>query len=248
MSALLARWRRGAAGDDVPVVSAARTHVGRVRAINEDRVLDRADRRLWAIADGMGGHGGGDVAADAAIAALAAMADAAAPITAGTTAAALATAHRRIAAGAGPSGTTIVVLHLAGASATVSWAGDSRCYLVRDGAVRQLTRDHSVVQELIDAGILAPRDAARHPSAHVVTRALGVEPLADLEALSVETRPGDRLLLCSDGASRSLVDRDLAACEAVPAYADRLLTAALQRDGTDNISVIAVAIGPEPTA
>lgn len=207
-------------------------------------MLDRPDRRLWAIADGMGGHGGGDAAAEIAIEALTALADEDAPITAAALSASLGGAHRRIAdANSAPSGTTVVAVHLEGMHATVSWAGDSRCYLIRDHAVRQLTRDHSVVQELIDAGLVTPAAAARHPSAHVITRALGVDPMDGLDTVTLDVRPGDRLLLCSDGASRSLADRDLAICEPVAAYADRLLTAALQRDGTDNISLVAVAIG-----
>ncbi|KQT34722.1 hypothetical protein ASG29_00720 [Sphingomonas sp. Leaf412] len=237
---MLARWRRPA--PPLRLASVARTHVGRVRTVNEDRLLDRPDRGLWAIADGMGGHSAGDVAAQTAVAALAALADDDARITAATIATALHDAGARIAAGPAPGGTTIVALHLDGTTATVIWAGDSRCYLLRDGACRQLTRDHSVVQELVDAGLLDPADAARHPRGHVITRALGVQPAPDLARVTVEVRAGDALFLCSDGASRALVDRDFLPREPLDTAADRLLTAALQRDGSDNISLILVSL------
>lgn len=239
----LARWQRSRA-QSVTARSAARTHVGRVRTVNEDRLLDRSDRLLWAVADGMGGHSAGDVAADRAIAVLATLADDPAPITPGRITAALERVNAAILADApvAGSGTTIVAVLLDGATVTILWAGDSRAYLIRGAAADRLTRDHSVVQELVDAGLLADADAHRHPRSNVITRALGVAPTVTIDTVRVAVEPGDLLLLCSDGVSRSLGDRDFLAAGSLDERADRLLANALQRDGSDNASLLLVAI------
>ncbi|WP_331043026.1 PP2C family protein-serine/threonine phosphatase [Sphingomonas sp.] len=219
--------------------SAARTHVGRVRTINEDRVLDRPGRRLWAVADGMGGLSAGDVAADLAVATL----DALASVTEAALLEALQHANTEIlAAGGGRSGTTIVAAHIAGDLLTVFWAGDSRAYHVRGTRVRKLTRDHSVVQDLIDAGLLDEDKADGHPRSNVVTRALGVVAPVAIDTVRVTLEPGDRVMLCSDGVSRSLILRDLARGGALNALADTLLTGAIERDGSDNASLVLIEV------
>lgn len=238
MSALLKRWRR------VPTLSfsaVSRTHVGRVRTVNEDRVLDRTDRGLWAIADGMGGHRAGDVAAGIAIDALGRLADDDGPIDERTVVAALTAANAAIIAATGNDetcGTTIV----AATPTRVFWAGDSRAYRIRDGRLTLLTRDHSVVQDLVDAGLLSAADALRHPHANVITRALGIGTELTVDSAPVELIAGDLLLLCSDGLSRSLDRRDFIPDLGIEAQADRLLTNALQRDGSDNASLVLVAV------
>lgn len=244
MRRALGLWPRGRS-QPVTARSAARTHVGRVRTVNEDRLLDRSDRSLWAVADGMGGHSAGDVAADRAIAAMAALADDPAPVTRERVIAALEGANAAILADApvAGSGTTIVAALLSGSEATILWAGDSRAYLIRGAAAERLTRDHSVVQELVDAGLLADADAHRHPRSNVITRALGVAPAVAIEVARVAVAPGDLLLLCSDGVSRSLGDRDFLAAGSLDERADRLLANALQRDGSDNASLLLVAVG-----
>lgn len=224
-------------------VSAARTHLGRVRRVNEDRTLDRADRSLWAVADGMGGHAGGDIAAQAVVRALHTLADAPAAITPDTieTAIAGANATIRVRSAGAPCGTTIVAAHLDAGIATILWAGDSRAYLIRDGAARLVTSDHTIVQQLVDAGLLSLEDARSHPHANVVTRALGVAHNVALDRVSVETRPGDRLLLCSDGLWASLAIDDFRDTPALDEQADTLLARALARDGSDNISLVLIA-------
>jgi len=226
--------------------SQSRSHVGRARKVNEDRVLDRPDRALWAVADGMGGHRGGDIAAEIAIAALRDLADDPAPITEAAIAAALRQANAAIlergAAVGGVIGSTVVVLHIADSVAHLFWAGDSRAYRAEAGAWRQLTRDHSFVQELLDQGLISHGDAENHPRAHVITRALGVDAEVELECRSLPLLGNDVLLLCSDGLSRSLAaetpddldrfDRQIA---------DFLLDAALRNDGSDNISFVVVS-------
>ncbi|MDP5278857.1 protein phosphatase 2C domain-containing protein [Sphingomonas sp. DG1-23] len=226
--------------------SLSRSHVGRVRKVNEDRILDRPDRALWAVADGMGGHRGGDIAAELAIAALRGLADDPADITAAAIRDALQRANAEIlergAAAGGVIGSTMVVLHIADGMAHLFWAGDSRAYRAEHGAWYQLTRDHSFVQELIDEGLIASGDAAHHPRAHVITRALGVDAEVELECAALPILGDEIFLLCSDGLSRSLgaeTPPDLAELDA--RVADALLEAALINDGSDNISFVLIS-------
>ncbi len=236
-----------------PFRSESRTHVGRVRAVNEDRLLDRADRGLWAVADGMGGHSGGAEAATTVIDALRTLADGMAPIDTDAVEERLAHANRIIGTrnreAGGTSGATAVVVLLQGRNATILWAGDSRAYRIRGGAAEQLTRDHSVVQEMVDAGVLAAGAAERHPQANIVTRALGVAATVRIDRVETMLEADDHLLLCSDGLSRSLDPRDFSSLPAaIGELADRCLTRALQRDGSDNISLIVIAAGQPANA
>lgn len=223
--------------------STARSHVGLVRRINEDRVFDWPDGGLWAVADGMGGHRGGDVAAQSVIDALRAFQTSGRAATPAEVLAALGAANRTIGLRntrcGEEAGATVVALSLSGNMVHLAWAGDSRCYRIRGDGVELLTRDHSVVQQLVDAGLLTAETAAHHPQANVITRALGVEPICDIECRRVDLAEGDRFLLCSDGLSRSLSDADLID-GSLEALADTLVAKALQRDGADNISLVLI--------
>ena len=217
-----------------------------MRKVNEDRVLDRPDRALWAVADGMGGHRGGDIAADLAIAALRSLTDASTPITRAAILAALERANAEILArgkeAGGVIGSTVVVLHIAGGAAHIFWAGDSRAYRARNAGWEQLTIDHSLVQQLVDQGLIDRAQAARHPQGHVITRALGVDVAVDVETVSFEVEAGEVLLLCSDGLSRSLSAEIPAGFDSIdPRAADRILADALENDGSDNISFVIVS-------
>ncbi|AQR73836.1 PP2C family serine/threonine-protein phosphatase [Sphingomonas sp. LM7] len=228
--------------------SVSRSHVGRVRKVNEDRVLDRPDRSLWAVADGMGGHRGGDIAADLAISALRGLADAPAPITREAILAALKRANGEILArgetAGGVIGSTIVVLHIADGAAQIFWAGDSRAYRARHGHWEQVTSDHSLVQQLIDQGLIDREQAARHPQGHVITRALGVEDSVELETLAFPVEQGALLMLCSDGLSRSLDNAIPTNFVVLDQQAgDQILANALEKDGSDNISFVLIAGG-----
>lgn len=231
-----------------PWHSLSRSHVGRVRKVNEDRVLDRPDRALWAIADGMGGHRGGDIAAELAVAALRGLADDPAPITPAAIRQALEGANDAIfargAAAGGVIGSTVVALHIAGGEAWIFWVGDSRAYRSETGVWLQMTRDHSLVQQLVDGGLIDSSQAARHPQANVITRALGVDTAVQIETLCRPTAAGEIFLLCSDGLSRSLepnLPADFGSTG--EALADEILAGALERDGSDNISFALVAVG-----
>ncbi len=223
--------------------SVARSHVGLVRQINEDRVFDAPGQGLWAVADGMGGHRGGDLAAQTVVEALRALI--AGPVSFASLCAALEDANRRILdrnrAEALDAGATVVAALVGDDVARIAWAGDSRAYLLR-GRPRLLTHDHSVVQELVDAGLLTPAGAARHPRANVITRALGIEDAVALDTVAVTLAPGDRLLLCSDGLSRSL-DETRAVGGSLDEAAADLLAGALARDGSDNVSLVLVEVG-----
>ncbi|WP_068094591.1 PP2C family protein-serine/threonine phosphatase [Novosphingobium rosa] len=224
--------------------SAARSHVGHVRKINEDRLLDCPERGLWAVADGMGGLHGGDVAAELVIGALRQLVRQPAPVTASMIAEALQQANAAILTRGrdtgGMIGSTVVVLHIEADRATLFWAGDSRAYHCGAGAWTQLTRDHSVVQELLDAGLIDRDQARRHPKAHIVTRALGVAQALEIAQMTHTVAPGDRLLLCSDGLTRMLDTQDFTSDVDIGTAADTLLMQALHRDGSDNISLILI--------
>lgn len=249
---LLQRWSRRpsdhfATGEAEFVEAAARSHVGKVRQINEDRFLVRSEQGLWAVADGMGGHTGGSAAANAAIEELAGVADGGQHVCEAAICAAFDRANRRIHAGASEknatSGTTMVVAWLTRDKLNVFWVGDSRAYHMRNRVVRCLTRDHSVVQELLDAGEISEAEAERHPYSNLVTRALGASEAVAVDRVVIDVKPGDRLLLCSDGVSRSI---DLVGVandsQAISQFADDVLRGALRRDGSDNATLIAVQL------
>jgi protein phosphatase len=227
--------------------AASATDVGLKRSRNEDSVLMRPEAGLWAVADGMGGHGGGDVASRMAVDALARFVD-------GATAAARLTALERavIAAnnamrayakahGRAVMGTTLVALLVSEEHYAILWCGDSRAYLLRDGALSQLTRDHSETQDLVDRGVLDPEEAKTWPRRSVLTRALGAteQPLLDL--VSGRLEPGDAFLLCSDGLTNHCEDADIAealAVEAPQAVWEALIALTLQRGASDNVSAV----------
>jgi serine/threonine protein phosphatase PrpC len=230
-------------------ISVSRSHVGRVRTINEDRVFDSSAAGLWAIADGMGGHDSGDLAAQAVVSALHQLSESDKPLDGKAIETALVDAGRRVHDGAlrtmARSGSTVVALHIDGPRGTVLWAGDSRAYRLRAGLMERLTRDHSVVQELVDAGALRPELADRHPEAHIITRALGTAPHVEIDRRDLDVRDGDLFLLCSDGLSRGCLDGTLSAAlgGSIRDMADRLLARALEAGGNDNISLLLVGVG-----
>lgn len=246
---LLRRWSREAPAGPMGIAPrvAARTHVGKMREINEDRFLVRSEQGLWAVADGMGGLTAGSEAAEAAVTELANLTDHHGMITEVAIGAALDRANRHIRRetpdAEARSGTTVVVAWLEGRRLSVFWIGDSRAYLLRKGTAQRLTHDHSVVQDLIDAGEITEVEAERHPYAHLVTRALGAAESVSADRVVVDLEAGDRLLLCSDGVSRSLDPEEAAgAADEIGTFADKLLGDALHRDGSDNATLIAIEI------
>lgn len=223
------------------------SHPGAVRSHNEDAFVDRPDLGLWAVADGAGGHEAGEVASGR----LKEVLDAIPP---GLSASELlaqvrlrvAEVHQELrdeAEKRGPRSmiaSTLVVLLARDGHFACLWAGDSRIYLLRDGALSQVTRDHSLVQELVDAGAITAEEADGHPRANVITRAVGAAEALELDKVSHRLAAGDRFLLCSDGLNKTLADTELAALLADPGPAELLVGEALARRATDNITVVAV--------
>jgi serine/threonine protein phosphatase PrpC len=224
------------------------THVGLRREHNEDTYYADADLGLWLVADGMGGHEHGEVASALARDTL---------VREVTNGVELVRAiqladeeiirHSTRRSEVLPMGTTIAALRLRdGGEFEVAWVGDSRVYVWNDG-LKQLSQDHSYVQELIDQGAITSEQARNHPHRNVVTQALGV---TDPQSLRVESvrgtlKPGMQLLLCSDGLTEEVKDSAIAAILARPNLAaqecvDHLILAALDGGGSDNVTVILV--------
>jgi serine/threonine protein phosphatase PrpC len=227
------------------LVSAARTDRGCVRPVNEDSYLARPDLGLWAVADGMGGHSHGDYASRLVTDRLGAIPPAAdAPGLLRAVEATLGACHEALSARGGADlicGATIAALLAFDAHYACVWAGDSRIYRKRAGLLLQLTRDHSVAQELIDAARLDADAAQALPEAHHVTRALGVGGLLELDVLQDSFTAGDLFLLCTDGLTGELEDGELGTLLDGPdpeASADRLLGRALAAGARDNVTLI----------
>lgn len=230
---------------------AARTHVGKVRKLNEDSILPLPDSGVYVLADGMGGYEGGDYASQSVIARIAAISPS---LEAGellrAVRAAILEAHAEIAQESARQettmGTTVVALILTDGHFACLWVGDSRLYLLRDGQIEQLSDDHSLVAEMVRAGTLSPEEAEHHPRANVITRAVGVGDALEIDKIRGEVHRGDRFLLCSDGLSRYTGHTDLQRLLAGPALdsvTEGLIEFALDHGGEDNVSVIAVEIG-----
>jgi serine/threonine protein phosphatase PrpC len=227
-----------------------RTHVGRKRTMNEDAVLSRPDLGLWAVADGMGGHDAGEVASALVVETLQSAAPGLGPeIQAPVLKTLLADANARLVAmaeakgGGRTMGATVVALAADNEGYACLWAGDCRAYLARSGALHQLTRDHSLVQRLVDMGELTPAEARGHPNGNVVTRAVGADPALEVDAVAGEVAPGDAFLLASDGVTRVAEDEELlAAMQAadLDAAAEVLVDLCLDRGAPDNLSFVIV--------
>jgi serine/threonine protein phosphatase PrpC len=229
----------------------AATHRGTVRSVNQDALLCRPDIGLFAVADGAGGHQDGDFAAQSTLDHLARLPPGCAPaalvaeVRSGSDA-----AHRNLRA-IGQArrpravlATTLVVLLVHKTHFACLWAGDSRCYLLRDGALRQLTTDHSLVQALIDSGDISEAEADAHPHGNVITRAIGAgDPNPTLDKSSGTLLTGDRLLLCSDGVSKSVPAARMAELlELSTDPAADLIDAAMRHGTRDNVTAIVLLL------
>ncbi|MDQ3944832.1 MAG: Stp1/IreP family PP2C-type Ser/Thr phosphatase [Actinomycetota bacterium] len=232
----------------------AKTDVGRGRPANEDTFLVNHEDRLYAVADGMGGHRAGEVASATAIDALqAAFADGASLDQAVEEA--NAAVYEKASAnldmrGMGTTLTAAVLLD--DRHALLGHVGDSRAYLMRDGGVTQITEDHSLVEQLVREGRLSPEEAADHPQKAIITRALGIDPDVEVDTYPIDLRPGDRLLLCSDGLTNMLNDAAIARVlrrQPDPQEAaEQLVDMANEAGGDDNITVVVIdALGDSAT-
>lgn len=232
--------------------TAARTDVGRVRQVNEDAFIANPAQRLWAVADGMGGHQVGDVASNFIIGELESVCYQASlsAFTAETERALqqsnqLIVDYAREHFGSATMGSTACVLIIGERAGSAIWVGDSRLYRLRDQHLERLTRDHSQVQEMLDMGVLSEVEARDHPHANVITRAVGVESELFPEATSFTVLPGDTYLLCSDGLYGMLEDADILhglKNRDVHSAVDYLMAQALERGANDNVTIVAVEV------
>ncbi len=232
--------------------TAERSHTGRVRKLNEDRVLARPDLGLWAVADGMGGHQAGDLASRMVVDALndtdslgsgyAFLDNVQEGIQRVNRAL---VAHARLSGGGTVIGSTVVALLAYAGHFACLWAGDSRAYLLRKGQFEQITRDHSMVQEMIDSGALTRADARGFGRSNVITRAVGVNDRLALDVSTGPILPGDIFLLCSDGLTTMMEDSEIAAIIAAQSTedaADALLALTLDRGAKDNVSLVIINV------
>lgn len=233
--------------------SAQLTHTGKRRRNNEDAILSRTGKCLWAVADGMGGHQEGELASQAITAALGAV-DLGGPLSTQVDAVddALLSVHDQLrchAQGRGVGttiGSTVVALVVQDEVAAALWAGDSRLYRLRDGRMEQITRDHNPVSDLLDSGAVSEEEALTTDT-NVITRAVGGQSRLVLDVAVFDVRAYDTFLLCSDGLYRHLGCEALArelALERVGAAVDALLERALAGPASDNISLVVARAEP----
>jgi serine/threonine protein phosphatase PrpC len=235
----------------MPLAVAGATHSGKSRAHNEDAYGFDAQHGVAVVADGMGGFERGEVASRIAVETVLAQAIAGRPLDA-----AFRAAHDEIRRLANPEskekvGSTAVAAAVAGDTLHIAWAGDSRAYLLRSGALQRLTHDHSLVAELVRHGVITEAEAQTHPNRNVVTRGLGIT-LKDkardegpAETLSLPLEPGDRLLLCTDGLHGFLPEPVIAeelAGDALAEVAQRLVGRTLEETAAgDNVTAVVMS-------
>jgi protein phosphatase len=226
------------------------THPGNVRERNEDSCLVRTDAGLWAVADGMGGHEAGDLASRILVESIDAIEqpDAALDLLEQCEAQ-IFRANQRImelsrARNGATIGTTAAILLVRERHYACIWAGDSRIYLIKNGVIRQLSRDHTEVEELVATGTLSRKDAENWPN-NVITRAVGVAEELELEIVTGPAEPDDIFVICSDGLTKHLDDNEILGCAAsrdTRAACERMLELALERGGLDNVTVVVVRL------
>ncbi|HYJ49088.1 MAG TPA: protein phosphatase 2C domain-containing protein [Microbacterium sp.] len=239
------------AGGAITLTWAGATHTGRRREINQDALL--ASYPLFLVADGMGGHIGGEIASASTIDRMGGVVTGG-DVTPKAIEKALTRAVKDIASHPETTddgtGTTLTGVYLDVSDEPPQWVtlniGDSRVYLLRDDAIEQITTDHSVVQELIAAGRLSPEEAENHPYGNVITRAVGPSDSVTPDYVRLDVVDADRFVICSDGLTKELTDygiQHFLAQNADPADAvNAMMDAALENGGRDNITIIVLDV------
>ncbi len=238
---------------DFRIHDASASHVGMVRTVNEDSMASVPVNGVWVVADGMGGHFDGQFASRT-IAEAVSLVDYSSAIdpACAAVADAIHAANRQIfdrSVELGKQmGSTVVALVVRGYEFVVLWAGDSRAYLYRNGALIQLTRDHTQVEMMLERGLLNPQEAADHPMKHVLARAVGVQETLELDAIKDEVALDDIFVLCSDGLHGVIDEARIAHLlhKHGRFAAEPLIEACLASGAPDNVTVTLVAAN-EPT-
>ena len=259
-----------------PIRSAGLSDVGRRRKSNEDSFAISEDGALFVVADGMGGHAAGEVASRLAVESIErhisgtdprkeptipasfrspGVDEAGLPVPARRVLNAIRLANQEIVRSVRKDssmrgmGTTVVIAYVPGSRAYIGSVGDSRAYVVRDRSLRQLTSDHTLVNDQVRAGALTSQEARHHPARNILTRAVGSQEEVEADLVELDLRPGDILLLCSDGLTTMAEDADI--LKTVLAHSDdpeaasrALVDLANERGGEDNVTVVLGRVGP----
>ncbi len=229
------------------------TDIGRMRPINEDSYyLPQEGERFCAVADGMGGHNAGEVASAMAVDTFSRHMRDVQSITGQALREAVEFANEAVyeAAleneGMSGMGTTFSALAEEEDRAFIAHVGDSRVYLVRDNAIMQMTTDHTLVEEMVQKGMITPREARVHPRRNIITRALGTEPFVRVDIMQIDVRPGDAFFLCSDGMTNYVEEYEILQAalsgEDWPQKLRHLVSIALENGGADNITALFAVI------
>jgi PPM family protein phosphatase len=239
------------------VTSASRSDTGYIREINEDAVLETGN--LFAVADGMGGHRAGEVASTVALEFIEDYMGENLGLISGEklvdkaiSGANSAVHHKAVSSSRyRDMGTTATLLYREGDTAYIGHVGDSRAYLFRNGTLKQLTSDHSLVAKLVEEGQITEEESRSHPQRNIILKALGLQPRVEIDVISVKIQPGDTFLLATDGLTGVVPDQEIAAILAsepeVTGLVERLVAAALEAGGPDNVSVVAISFAESPT-
>ena len=242
---------------DMSIQAKGLSDVGLSRSHNEDALFVDEERGLFLVADGMGGHGNGEVASRIAVETIVGYVDEAyangskteaPPSSAVAMSAAVREAHRQVVLAVENDqsllgmGTTVVGLLMRDAVATVAYVGDSRVYLLRDSELHLVTDDHTWVNEQVKAGYLTPAQARTHPLKSVVTRAVGGDHEVEVDVVEVDVQPSDLFLMCSDGLTTMLEDSEirelLVGADNLETCCQKLVDNANDHGGVDNVTVV----------
>lgn len=228
-----------------PIRCTSKTSVGRVRSLNEDAFAVRPDIALWMVADGMGGHNKGNVASNMACEEIVSA------VTNGLSIpAAIQHCHQKIQLKGFQSeqhrgmGTTVVCVSRDAMKLQVYWVGDSRAYLWHDAYLTQITKDHSIVQNMLELGTITKSQARRHPKRHIITQSVGAEMISDLTIgnVSIDFVQQDKLLICSDGLHDQVSEQEIQMLfeqqQNSTALVDELVNTANEQGGHDNITAL----------
>lgn len=234
----------------------AMTDVGRVRPINEDAYyLPQNGEKFCAVADGMGGHKAGEVASALAVETFSRVMRSAGRPGSHVLHTAVVRANEAVFEEAGRDdnkrgmGTTLTAMCLEGETVHIAHVGDSRAYLIRNGAIMRVTMDHTLVEEMVMQGMITAREARVHPKRNLVTRALGTNAKVDIDLIQLEVRPDDVFLLCSDGLSNMVDEKNmLSVTLGAKGWQEKvkdLVRLALEAGGPDNITAMYVTFEEE---